>query len=100
MSRPVARELELEEAETGKRYRVEFKDCCVEGSFEAVLTAKNYVPNSPSDPTPFLDSLTFGNGVTISGTGVGLAEVTLCPDCGRGDCTGEDCYWPDEAGLR
>ena len=23
-----------------------------------------------------------------------------CPDCGRGDCTGEDCYWPDEAGLR
>lgn len=23
-----------------------------------------------------------------------------CPDCGRADCTGEDCYWPDEAGLR
>jgi len=23
-----------------------------------------------------------------------------CPDCGRGDCTGEDCYWPDEAGVR
>lgn len=23
-----------------------------------------------------------------------------CPDCGRETCTGEDCYWPDEAGLR
>jgi hypothetical protein len=23
-----------------------------------------------------------------------------CRDCGRTDCTGEDCYWPDEAGLR
>jgi hypothetical protein len=22
-----------------------------------------------------------------------------CPDCGRGDCTGEGCYWPDEAGI-
>ena len=22
-----------------------------------------------------------------------------CPDCGREDCTGEDCYWPDEAGI-
>ena len=24
----------------------------------------------------------------------------LCPDCGRGDCEGEECYWPGEAGLR
>ncbi len=22
-----------------------------------------------------------------------------CPDCGRESCTGEDCYWPDEAGI-
>jgi hypothetical protein len=22
-----------------------------------------------------------------------------CPDCGRAECTGEDCYWPDEAGI-
>jgi hypothetical protein len=22
-----------------------------------------------------------------------------CPDCGRASCTGEDCYWPDEAGI-
>ena len=24
----------------------------------------------------------------------------VCPDCGRASCTGENCYWPDEAGLR
>ena len=23
-----------------------------------------------------------------------------CPDCGRATCTGEDCYWPEDAGLR
>jgi hypothetical protein len=23
-----------------------------------------------------------------------------CPDCGRESCTGEDCYWPDEAGIK
>jgi hypothetical protein len=22
-----------------------------------------------------------------------------CPDCGRESCTGEECYWPDEAGI-
>jgi hypothetical protein len=22
-----------------------------------------------------------------------------CPDCGRETCTGEDCYWPDAAGI-
>jgi len=22
-----------------------------------------------------------------------------CPDCGRAECTGEDCYWPDDAGI-
>jgi hypothetical protein len=40
----------------------------------------------------------------------GIARTTIdrivseagdgCPDCGRAECTGEDCYWPDEAGLR
>ena len=70
-----------EDTEVGKRYRVEFKDCCVEGHFEAVLEVKNYVPNSPDDPTPFLDSLTFANGVTISdGIGVRLTEAS-----GQGD---------------
>lgn len=24
-------------------------------------------------------------------------DCCRCPACGRGDCTGEDCYWPDEA---
>jgi hypothetical protein len=23
-----------------------------------------------------------------------------CLDCGRASCTGEDCYWPEDAGLR
>jgi len=23
-----------------------------------------------------------------------------CPDCGRETCTGEGCYWPDEAGIQ
>lgn len=27
-------------------------------------------------------------------------HMDTCPDCGRAGCTGEDCYWPDEAGLR
>jgi hypothetical protein len=64
----------MEDAEVGKRYRVDWDDCCVEGSFEAVLEAKNYVPDPP-EPEPFLESATFGNGVTISGHGVGLEEV-------------------------
>jgi len=64
----------MEDAEVGKRYRVDWDDCCVQGSFEAVLEAKNYVPDPP-EPEPFLESLTFGNGVTISGHGVGLEEV-------------------------
>ena len=66
--------VELEDAVVGKRYRVEFDDCCVEGSFEAVLEAKNYVPDPP-DPEPFLESLTFANGVTIRGFGVELTEL-------------------------
>jgi hypothetical protein len=66
--------IDMEDAEVGKRYRVDWDDCCVQGSFEAVLEAKNYVPDPP-EPEPFLESLTFGNGVTISGHGVGLEEV-------------------------
>jgi hypothetical protein len=26
-------------------------------------------------------------------------EGERCPDCGRASCTGEDCYWPDVAGI-
>ena len=64
----------MEGAEEGRRYRVEWYDCCAQGSFEAVLERKNYVPDPP-EPEPFLESLTFTNGVTISGHGVGLEEA-------------------------
>ena len=67
--------MELEDAEVGRRYRVEFRDCCVEGHFEAPLAAKNYVPNSSADQAPFLDSLTFANGITIEGIAVCLEEA-------------------------
>lgn len=66
--------IEMESAEEGKRYRVEWDDCCAQGRFEAVLKAKNYVPDPP-EPAPFLESLTFANGVTISGHGIGLEEL-------------------------
>ena len=69
--------MDLEDAEVGKRYRAEIKDCCVAGSFEAVLVAKNYVPNSPADPEPFFDGATFSNGVTIDGAAVVLIEVPV-----------------------
>jgi hypothetical protein len=66
--------VDLENAEEGHRYRVEWHDCCTEGGFEAMLERKNYVPDPP-EPEPFLESLTFANGVTISGYGVDLEEV-------------------------
>ena len=66
--------MELEDAEEGKRYRVTWHDCCAVGSFEALLERKNYVPDPP-EPEPFLEGLTFANGVTISGRGVGLEEL-------------------------
>lgn len=61
----------LVDATEGTRYKVSFSDCCVGGSFEAVLVSKNYIPDPP-EPVPFLDSVTFDNGVTISGHGVSL----------------------------
>jgi hypothetical protein len=66
--------MDLADAEEGKRYRVEWDDCCAQGGFEALLERKNYVPDPP-EPEPFLESLIFANGVTISGHGVGLEEV-------------------------
>ena len=63
--------MELEDAEEGKRYRVEWDDCCAHGNFEAILERKNYVP----EPEPYFESLTFANGVTISGLGVDLEEA-------------------------
>jgi hypothetical protein len=65
----------LEDAQQGKRYKVTWDDCCVQGSFEATVTAVNYDPDD-SGPEPFLDSVTFGNGVTLSGSyGYDLKEV-------------------------
>ena len=66
--------MELEDAEEGKRDRVTWDDCCVSGNFEAILERKNYVPDPP-EPEPYLESLTFANGITISGHGVGLEEI-------------------------
>lgn len=66
--------MELENAEEGRRYKVTWDDCCVQGNFEAVLTSKNYVPD-PTWDDPYLESLTFGNGVTISGHGIGLEII-------------------------
>lgn len=68
----------MESAEEGRRYRVKWDDCCAAGSFEAVLERKNYVPDPP-EPEPFLESLTFDNGVTISGRGVALDEAPRRP---------------------
>ena len=28
-----------------------------------------------------------------------MREMDVCPDCGRASCTGEGCYWPDDAGI-
>jgi hypothetical protein len=74
--------MELESTEEGKRYRVAWGDCCAQGNFEAVLTRKNYVPDPP-EPEPFLESLTFDNGVTISGHGVALEEAESASTEGR-----------------
>jgi len=37
---------------------------------------------------------------SCSDAGCPVHAADTCPDCGRAECTGEDCYWPDEAGLR
>jgi hypothetical protein len=63
----------MEDAVIGRTYRVEWDDCCAEGSFEAVLAVKHY------DPHRHLDGVTFDNGVTISGHGVMLVEVDADP---------------------
>lgn len=54
-----------EDAEVGTTYKVTLQDCCIEGTFTSELTAKNYVPDLP-EPQPFLESVTFANGVTLT----------------------------------
>jgi hypothetical protein len=65
--------MSLEDATEGMRYRVTISDCCVEGSFDAVLLLKTYLPDDGTDPQ--LDTVHFDNGVTLSGWAIELEEV-------------------------
>jgi hypothetical protein len=51
-----------DQLEPGRRYRVEFDDCCVQGHFVGRFIEIRYVPDSPTDPTPFPDALVFDTG--------------------------------------
>jgi hypothetical protein len=65
--------MEMDDAVVGRRYLVEWDDCCAAGRFEAVLAVKHYVPDLPGGP--YLDGLTFDNGVTVRGHGVVLTDL-------------------------
>lgn len=79
---PEAQEaISLDSAVEGRRYLVRWDDCCAQGYFISVLESKNYVPDPP-DPAPFLDSLKFANGVTVSRHGVSLQEAGINPGTG------------------
>lgn len=65
-------EIGMDSAEIGKRYLVKFSDCCVNGSFEAVLT--NKVPVDDDNPD-WIDVVAFDNGVVIGGLSIGLTEL-------------------------
>jgi hypothetical protein len=65
--------ISVEDAEIGRFYTVSWDDCCTKGSFSALLVAKNYVPDPP-EPEPFLENVTFSNGVTIGGNCAVLEE--------------------------
>ena len=72
----------LEDAQEGKRYKVTWDDCSVQDSFEATVTSMNYVPDPP-EPEPFLDSATFDNGVTVSGSyGYVLEDAPVADSAG------------------
>jgi hypothetical protein len=68
----------LVSAQVGTRYRVKWADCCARGSFEATLTTKNYadIDGYP----PYVNSLTFDNGVTISGMKVEIEAAQSAPE--------------------
>lgn len=57
--------IEAEHLVVGRRYRVQWNDCCTAGEFEAVLTDMVWVDDSP-EPEPFLDALVFDNGVRLT----------------------------------
>lgn len=56
-------------AAIGKRYRIRFSDCCIEGSFEAVLTELVFKVPDVDKYGIFendIEKVVFGNGVTIT----------------------------------
>jgi hypothetical protein len=61
-------------AQVGTRYRVKWQDCCAQGHFEATLIAKNTEDDMRGYPS-YVSSLTFDNGVTVSGMGVEIEAV-------------------------
>lgn len=58
----------------GRRYNVAIKDCCVAGSFEAVLDAATYYGDDPDD----VDITCWSNGVTLTEhMGVRMMPIAL-----------------------
>ena len=66
--------MDLEDAREGRRYRVTWEQCeshqcgTAEGSFTAVLLRKTW-KDPVSSLGPFLESVTWDNGVTTGGYG-------------------------------
>lgn len=55
--------MSIDDVEIGKRYKISFDDCCVQGFFTASVLSIEVIED-------FVSSVTFDNGVTISGHGV------------------------------
>lgn len=68
----------LGDAEIGHTYKVTIDDCCVEAGFTSELASKNYASEEKTesfklpDGERYLESVTFSNGVTIGGNGLGV----------------------------
>ncbi len=46
----------------GKRYRIDFHDCCVNGSFVGVFSEIEWTPNRTGDPPNYPTNLLFDTG--------------------------------------
>ncbi len=73
----------------GRRYTVEFSDCCVSGHFTGVFTRVEYVPNKQGDPPNYPSRLIFdcaAIGVDDSWTAIepadDPADSPRCPEHG------------------
>lgn len=60
----------------GRRYRVEWDDCCTAGSFESVATAYVWSAEAPGFEE-WLDGVQFENGVFLCGPEWGLKVKEL-----------------------